>query len=110
MLGCGKCNLMGKTEKEICAMNECPYDPRGYFIVRGVEKVILIQEQMVDNRIIVDYNSKTDSLETMVTSYNIETKSKASIITKKMKFYVKSSSFKNVPLFIFFKALGVESE
>lgn len=35
---------------------------------------------MVDNRIIVDYNSKTDSLETVVTSYNIETKSKASII------------------------------
>ena len=65
---------------------------------------------MVDNRIIVDYNSKTDSLETMVTSYNIETKSKAHIIFKKMKFYVKSSSFKDIPIFIFFKAMGIESE
>jgi DNA-directed RNA polymerase beta subunit len=65
---------------------------------------------MVDNRIIVDYNSKTDSLETVVTSNNIETKSKASIIIKRMKIYVKSSSFKDVPLFIFFKALGIESE
>ena len=65
---------------------------------------------MVDNRIIVDYNAKTNSMETMVTSYNIETKSKSSIITKRMKFYVKSSSFKDIPLFIFFKALGIESE
>lgn len=65
---------------------------------------------MVDNRIIVDLNSKTDSLETVVTSNNIETKSKTSIISKKMKLYVKSSSFKDVPIFIFFKALGVESE
>ena len=65
---------------------------------------------MVDNRIIVDYNSKTDSLETVVTSNNIETKSQASIIIKRMKIYVKSSSFKDVPLFIFFKALGIESE
>jgi hypothetical protein len=26
------------------------------------------------------------------------------------KYYVKTSSFKDVPLFIFFKALGIESE
>jgi DNA-directed RNA polymerase beta subunit len=65
---------------------------------------------MVDNRIIVDWNSKTNSLETLVTSYHIETKSKSAIIVKKMKFYIKSSSFKDVSLFIFFKALGVESE
>lgn len=51
MLGCIKCNLYGKTEAEIIGMNECPYDPRGtmmiyagYFIVKGTEKVILIQE------------------------------------------------------------------
>ena len=42
MLGCVKCNLNGKSEEEIYKMNECPYDPKGYFIVEGVEKVILI--------------------------------------------------------------------
>lgn len=76
MLGSCKCNLTDKTETEISKMNECPYDPRGYFIVRGVEKVILIQEQLVDNRIIVDFDSKTKQLQTQVQSYNIETKSK----------------------------------
>lgn len=32
---------MGHQELASVA-KECPYDPRGYFIVKGVEKVILI--------------------------------------------------------------------
>ena len=39
-------------------LNECPLDPGGYFIVRGTEKVILIQEQLSKNRIIVDVDRK----------------------------------------------------
>jgi hypothetical protein len=31
-------------------LQECPHDPGGYFVVRGTEKVILIQEQMSRNR------------------------------------------------------------
>jgi DNA-directed RNA polymerase III subunit RPC2 len=35
-------------------VKECPYDPRGYFIIKGVEKVHLIQEQMSKNKIIIE--------------------------------------------------------
>ena len=28
-----------------CELNECPFDPGGYFVIKGVEKVILMQEQ-----------------------------------------------------------------
>jgi DNA-directed RNA polymerase III subunit RPC2 len=35
-------------------LNECAYDPGGYFITRGQEKVILIQEQLSKNRMIVE--------------------------------------------------------
>lgn len=52
MLGCVKCNLVGKSENDLYKVNECSYDPKGYieciynivgyFIVRGVEKVLLI--------------------------------------------------------------------
>ena len=42
MLGSLKCNLFAKSEAELFQMNECPYDIQGYFIVKGVEKVILI--------------------------------------------------------------------
>ena len=32
-------------------MRECPYDPGGYFVIKGVEKVILMQEQLSKVRI-----------------------------------------------------------
>ena len=42
MLGSSSCWLDGMSHEELARKNECPYDPRGYFIVKGVEKVILI--------------------------------------------------------------------
>lgn len=42
MLGSNKCWLSGKSHEELAKMKECPYDPRGYFIIKGVEKVVLI--------------------------------------------------------------------
>ena len=43
MLRSCNCILTGKSPKELAKLNECPIDPGGYFIERGVEKVILIQ-------------------------------------------------------------------
>jgi DNA-directed RNA polymerase III subunit RPC2 len=54
MLKSNKCNLYDKTEMELAKMNECPLDPGGYFITRGTEKVILIQEQLSKNRMLVE--------------------------------------------------------
>jgi DNA-directed RNA polymerase III subunit RPC2 len=54
MLRSNKCNLYNKTESELAKMNECPLDPGGYFITRGTEKVILIQEQLSKNRMLVE--------------------------------------------------------
>lgn len=36
------CHLTGKSEAQLATMKECPYDPGGYFIVKGVEKVQII--------------------------------------------------------------------
>jgi DNA-directed RNA polymerase III subunit RPC2 len=46
--------LTGKNEEELARVGECPLDPGGYFVVKGTEKVILIQEQLSKNRIIID--------------------------------------------------------
>ena len=54
MLRSANCVLAGKSEAELAKLNECPHDPGGYFVVRGTEKVILIQEQMSRNRMIVE--------------------------------------------------------
>jgi DNA-directed RNA polymerase III subunit RPC2 len=50
MLRSNKCHLAGKSEAALAGMTECPLDPGGYFVVRGTEKVILVQEQMSKNR------------------------------------------------------------
>jgi DNA-directed RNA polymerase III subunit RPC2 len=46
MLRSERCVLNGKSNEELAAMKECMYDPGGYFIVRGTEKVILMHEQL----------------------------------------------------------------
>lgn len=39
MLRSSNCVLNGKHAAEFAKMNECPYDPGGYFVCKGVEKV-----------------------------------------------------------------------
>ena len=111
MLGSNHCHLKGKNYKELSAMNECPYDPRGYFIINGVEKVILIHEQMSQNRIIVEYDNKGKNLSANVTSYSQDTKTRTSVIYKNNMFYVKHNSFKSdINLIIIFRALNILSD
>lgn len=46
MLRSNKCVLSGKSDEEIAELKECVHDPGGYFVVKGVEKVILMHEQL----------------------------------------------------------------
>jgi DNA-directed RNA polymerase III subunit RPC2 len=54
MLRTSKCCLHGKSDDEIAAMKECIYDPGGYFIIKGVEKAMLMQEQLSKVRFLLD--------------------------------------------------------
>ncbi|XP_064629058.1 DNA-directed RNA polymerase III subunit RPC2-like [Lineus longissimus] len=110
MLRSSNCVLTDKTPAELAKLNECPLDPGGYFIVKGVEKVILIQEQLSKNRVIVDQDRKGNVL-CSVTSSTHERKVKTNLITKKGKIYLKHNSFsEDIPVVIAFKAMGVESD
>lgn len=42
MLRSSNCTLYGKSEAELAMLKECPYDPGGYFIIRGTEKVNIL--------------------------------------------------------------------
>eukprot|EP00966_Prymnesium_polylepis_P312684 7225485-Prymnesium_polylepis.1 len=50
MLRSRRCLLYARSDTELARMGECPLDPGGYFVVKGSEKVILIQEQLSKNR------------------------------------------------------------
>lgn len=110
MLRSSSCVLYGKDEEELAKLGECPLDPGGYFIIKGTEKVILIQEQLSKNRIIIDMDKK-GCVQASVTSSTAMTKSKTIIKMEKDKIYLYLNQFKSkVPIMIVMKAMGMESD
>uniref|UniRef100_A0A3Q2P5P5 DNA-directed RNA polymerase subunit beta n=1 Tax=Fundulus heteroclitus TaxID=8078 RepID=A0A3Q2P5P5_FUNHE len=110
MLRSSNCVLTGKTPMEFSKLNECPLDPGGYFIVKGQEKVILIQEQLSKNRIIVDQDRK-GTVGASVTSSTHEKKSRTNLIVKQGRYYLRHNTLsEDAPIAIIFKGMGVESD
>lgn len=112
MLRSNKCVLTGKSEKHLARMSECPLDPGGYFIVKGTEKVILVQEQLSKNRIIVETDNAKGVVSASVTSSTHGgLKSKTYVASKRGKIYLKHNSFSDdIPIVIALKALGIQSD
>ena len=110
MLRSAHCSLAGKNHAELAKVNECPYDPGGYFITKGQEKVILIQEQLSKNRMIVE-TDRAGQIACQVTSSTHGTKSRTNIITKGGRYYLKQNAMeKDIPVAIAFKAMGICSD
>eukprot|EP00792_Barthelona_sp_PAP020_P005078 TRINITY_DN2485_c0_g1_i1.p1 TRINITY_DN2485_c0_g1~~TRINITY_DN2485_c0_g1_i1.p1 ORF type:complete len:1132 (-),score=303.31 TRINITY_DN2485_c0_g1_i1:137-3499(-) len=110
MLRSCNCILNGKSSSELAELKECSLDPGGYFVVKGVEKVILIKEQLSKNRIIVEKDNKGFLCAT-VTSASYDWKTRTNVIYKDRRLYLQHNSFtQEIPLMIVFKAMGVESD
>ena len=110
MLRSRNCVLYGKNEAELAALGECPLDPGGYFVVRGTERVIMIQEQLSKNRIILTRDA-ADSPTASVTSSTHERKSKTNCIIKHHKFYLKHNAFgEDLNVIVVLKAMGIQGD
>lgn len=114
MLRSCKCVLNGGSPEDMEKKGECPYDPGGYFIVKGTERVLMMQEQPLTNRIIVEHDIKKQ-IQAFVTSSTNENKSRLVICgpqsTKKKGLFVKHSAFvEPIPVSIMMKAMGVQSD
>ncbi|KJH50741.1 DNA-directed RNA polymerase, beta subunit [Dictyocaulus viviparus] len=110
MLRSSKCILKDLAEEELARVQECPYDPGGYFIIKGSEKVILIQEQLSKNRIMIGRNSNKD-LQCEVLSSTSEKKSKTYVIARRNRYWLRHNQLTDdIPVAIIFKAMGVESD
>ncbi len=106
---------------------ECPYDHGGYFIIKGKEKVILSQEKKVNNILYINKSPE----ENIILQGNIKSVSNegfqssrtnyVSYVTNKIKkenntiventFNVRILGLDlNIPLFILFRVLGIQSD
>lgn len=111
MLRSSRCVLANKSETEMCAMDECPLDPGGYFIVNGTEKVILVQEQLSKNRIIVEADNRKETISASVTSSTHERKSKSYVVLKKDLLFMRHNILnEDIPICVLLKAMGVTSD
>ena len=100
-------------------LGECKYDPGGYFIIKGQEKVVMSIEKMVDNKILV-FSKNDSSYEAgkaytcHINSGNDDWTDNLQIITIKNRknnvISLSNSQFSDIPIFIIFRALGLESD
>ncbi|XP_012254672.2 DNA-directed RNA polymerase III subunit RPC2 [Athalia rosae] len=110
MLRSSNCVLNNKSHFELAKMNECPHDPGGYFIINGQEKVILIQEQKLRNRIMLEEDSK-GCIVSSCNSSTHERKTKTNIVGKGDKYYMRHNIFQDdIPIVTIFKAMGIVSD
>ena len=136
MLHSDICILNGQGSEVLRKLGECVYDTGGYFIIDGKEKVIIAQERITTNRLFVtkikDDNTFSykglirctgESGETMLSPRSIEfylvKNPNIDIEDDVMEDYrnVKGSIYvslpsvnSKIPLMIFFRALGIESD
>lgn len=109
MLRSANCVLLGKSDAELAKLGECPLDPGGYFVVRGAEKVILIQEQLTKNRIIIEKDSR--GIIANVQSSTHVRKSRTTVLLKNSKLYLNHNTFEvDLNLAIVFRAMGIETD
>ena len=128
MLQSKACVLNGMPKNILNQMGECEFDQGGYFIIDGKEKVIVAQERQVENKL---YIKKSKSIDDKF-SYECEIRSvpenifQPARITKLIMYKLKNNSSElimensirlsllnfdeDIPIFIFFRALGVVSD
>ncbi|EZA47822.1 DNA-directed RNA polymerase III subunit RPC2 [Ooceraea biroi] len=110
MLRSSNCVLTNKSHVELAKLNECPYDCGGYFIINGQEKVILIQEQMIRNRIILEEDSNKNIV-AFCNSFTHDKKTKTNVVGKGGKYYLRHNMFQDdILITIVFKAMGIASD
>ncbi len=102
------CNLNGLTKEQLIENYNDPLDPGGYFIINGNERAIIMIEDLAPNQPFVEASPK---LMTRLFSTHGAYKIPISITeTNEGIIEVSFSRFRNIPLVVLLKALGLLRE
>ena len=121
MLRSAFCRLNKRDNTSNNDIGECKYDPGGYFIINGAEKVIVSQEKIADNIMYIFKVNKNNNKTICVAEIKSMSEKKFSIpknvsvkLIRKNYTSVLRINIPNIrqeiPLFIIFRALGIESD
>ncbi len=109
MLKSKYCHLYGLNEKELIEKGEDPYDPGGYFVINGTEKVLISIEDLAPNKMLVE-ESKLGPSKFVGKLFSEHGAYKIPHTFEKRKddiFYLTFTRVKRIPLIVIIKALGL---
>lgn len=117
MLHSNICPLNKMSSSEIREAGECIYDQGGYFIIDGKEKVIVAQERNVNNKLFVELAKEEEKythqafMRCTSETDSVFPKTLWLYATIKKCIHVKVPHINtSIPLFVLFRALGIESD
>lgn len=112
MLKSNICPLCNMTEKELVGAGEDPDDPGGYFVVNGTERILVLVEEIAQNKAILAKVNTGNVTEIARIHSEKDGYVQRHLIERKRNGII-TISFANVnslPIAILLKALGLESD
>ena len=103
-------------------MDECKYDYGGYFVINGSEKVVISQDRIAENRTYVFVNTKASCYSLVAEIRSVQEARFGVPKTLTIKLASRANNFgrpiklsmhhvkHDVPVFVLFRALGVETD
>ncbi|HLC57255.1 MAG TPA: DNA-directed RNA polymerase subunit B'' [Candidatus Nanoarchaeia archaeon] len=109
MLKSKYCHLHGLDKKALAEHYEDPYDPGGYFILNGNERVLITVEDLASNRVFIE-KTRTGPSKYMARVFSEKGSYRIPHTIEQMKngvIYLSFTRFKRIPITAVIKALGI---
>ena len=131
MVHSNMCVLHGLDDNKLSEMGECPFDQGGYFIINGKEKVVLSQEKKITNILYINQSedlqaviktvsttgfqsSRTNVISLIKVNSEYKPTNEELSLTNKHTLYRMTVRILGIelkiPLFVLFRALGIETD
>ncbi len=112
MLKSKYCHLNNLNEEELIRKGEDPYDFGGYFVLNGNERVLIVVEDLVSNKMFVQQNKTGPSLYT-AKIFSEQGPYRIPHLIEQMKdgiIYLTFTRFRRIPIVVIIKALGLVND
>jgi len=106
------CHLSNLSEEELIKKGEDPGDYGGYFILNGNERVLIVVEDLVSNKMFIQKNKTGPSVYT-AKIFSEQGPYRIPHVIEQMKdgiIYLSFTRFKRIPIIVVIKALGLISD
>lgn len=109
MLKSSKCVLIGKSVDELIDLGEDPFEPGGYFVINGTEKVVVLMEDLALNKFFIE-GTDDDVLGRMFSERGVYKSLQEVKRLKDGTYTYTFGNFKNIPIFLLIKSLGLTKD